>query len=265
MIDRLQKILAVASESDGAELKTAHNANVIAMRAHGTAPSAATVANKNATREDFEATLSRLEGKYFPEEQPAPEGERFANRVQALNWLRAQGYKISQGKFYQDCKAGFPFIHRDGTISRYQTMQYGQQLDVSARSVPQFDQSARREDLEIRKLAAEVEEKELKARREDARWMNREDAWAAVAALLSTAMDNLRHELYEGQGLVLHVACGGLKCPQCETIIPIPDRGIEVFEATMEMVGKGFADLAGARIEGMFAEIVDEKGEADEQ
>jgi len=239
--DRLQKLLEVAGQQDRNEITVAHNAMISALKAHGSAPTAATVANKNATREDYEATVTRLESKYFPEDQPAPEGERFANRKQALNWLQAQGYKVSQGKFYQDCEAGFPALHRDGTISRYQAMQYGQQLDVSARAVSDFDRSGEREDLELRKLLAEVEEKERKARKEDALWMLKEDAWADVAALLSTLKDSIRHHLHEGQGLLVHLAAGD------------PSREPEVYEASVELVGRAFHELAGSRIEGLFS------------
>ena len=64
--------------------------------------------------------------------------ERFVNRKQALDWLKAQGYKVSQGKFYQDCAAGFPAVRKDGTVSRYQVMQYGQQLDIETRAASIF-------------------------------------------------------------------------------------------------------------------------------
>jgi hypothetical protein len=247
--DRLQKLLALADPQDQDELTMAHGAMVSTLAAHGAAPSTASVANKNAAREDYEATLARLEAKYCPSEQQDPGGERFPSRKQALNWLNAQGYKVSQGKFYQDCKDGFPVVHRDGTVSRYQVMQYGQQLDISSRSIPQFDQSARREDLEIRKLEADVLAAESKARKEDTRWMLKEDAWSSVAALLSGLQDSLRHHLHEGQGLVVHLAGGK------------PDREPEVYEAMVDLVGKAFNELAASRIEGLFSESVETQGE----
>lgn len=250
--DRLQNLLAVVDLQDRAEVTVAHNAMISALKTHGLVPTAATVANKNATREDYDATVSRLESKYFPDDQPATEGERFANRKQALNWLQAQGYKVSQGKFYQDCEAGLPALHRDGKVSRYQVMQYGQQLDGATRAVPHFDQSARREDLEIRKLEAEVNEKEQKARKEDARWMLREDTWAAVAALLSTLQDGIRHHLHQGQGLLVFTAGGD------------PAKEPEVFELAVELVGRAFGELAGLKIEGMFGENSKQEDEEDE-
>ncbi|QQG66348.1 hypothetical protein [Desulfobulbus oligotrophicus] len=245
--ERFKKLLDRAVGRDKSELILVRDVHVTAMEAYGKAPTRQTKDNWDAARSALEETVERLLAKYLPDEQPPPEGERFANRKQALNWLRAQGYKVSQGKFYQDCEAGFPALHRDGTVSRYQVMQYGQQVDVSTRSETRFDQSARREDLEIRKLEAEVREKESKARREDSRWLLKEDAWAAVAALLSTLQDGIYHHLHEGQGLLVHLAGG------------TPDREPEVCEAMMELVGKAFNELAGERLEGTFVEdIADE-------
>jgi len=247
--ERFKRLLAAAVGQDKNELVLVHNGHVAAMSAYGKSPTKQTKENWDAARAAVDETVERLQAKYLPGDQPAPKGERFANRKQALNWLQAQGYKVSQGKFYQDCEAGFPALHRDGTVSRYQVMQYGQQLDVSSRSIPQFDQSARREDLEIRKLEADVLAAESKARREDARWMLKEDAWSSVAALLSGLQDSLRHHLHEGQGLVVHLAGGS------------PDREPEVYEALVDLVGRAFNELAAVRIEGLFSESVETQGE----
>jgi len=239
--ERFKRLLEAAVGPDKNELVLVYNGHIAAMSAYGKSPTKQTKENWDAARSAVEETVERLQAKYLPGDQPAPEGERFANRKQALNWLQAQGYKVSQGKFYQDCEAGFPALHRDGTVSRYQAMQYGQQLDVSARTMPQFDLSGEREQLELRKLRAEVDEKEQKARKEDARWMLKEDAWSTVAALLSTLQDSVRHHLHEGQGLLVHLAAGD------------PSREPEVYEASVELVGRAFHELAGSRIEGLFS------------
>lgn len=250
--DLLQRLLEVAVQHDQLELKTAHNAMIAALKAHSMTPTAQTVTNKNATRDDYEATLERLAAKYWPEERREQTGERFVNRKQALNWLSAQGYKISQGKFYQDVAAGFPVLDRDGSLSKFQVMQYGQQLDVAARAGTPPDRSAERDDLEIRKLRAEVEEKEHKARREDHRWMLKEDGWAAMAAVLSSLKDHLAFRLHEGVGVVVHLAEGE------------PMREPEVYEALLDIVGKAFNDVAEAKIDGIFAETTSESGEEHE-
>lgn len=134
--------------------------------------------------------------------------ERFVNRKQALNWLNAQGYKISQGKFYQDCNAGFPALNKDGSVSKYQVMQYGQQLDISSRAIAP---DTSRED-EARKAKADADMAEIKAERmrreEDALWLHADMAWAQMAALVGALRDCLRHHFHVNQHEIVHVAGG---------------------------------------------------------
>lgn len=173
--------------------------------------------------------------------------ERFVNRKQALNWLNAQGYKISQGKFYQDCAAGFPELHRDGSVSRYQVMQYGQQLDVSARSTAP---DTSRED-EARKSKADADMAEMKAarmqREEDALWLHADVAWAQMAALIGTLRDGIRHHFHTAQNEIVHVAAGDM------------DRNHEVFEFCDDIVNRAFNEVAGSSIEVKF---IKEEGQA---
>lgn len=240
--DRFEKLLGVASEADKKELALAHNGRITAMKAYNDRPGKETKADYDAARAMYDETLERLAARYFPDEAPAPEGERFKTRIQALNWLQKQGYKVSQGKFYQDCKSGFPSIHKDGSISRYQVMQYGQQLDVEKRSTGNpADLSAKKEELEIEKLRLEVEKRRIENRKEDANWLQKEDAWAQMAALVGTLRDALRHHLYVGQAHLIHLAGGD------------PTRGPEVYEGAEEILARAFNEVVQAgRIEGIF-------------
>ena len=166
--------------------------------------------------------------------------ERFVNRKQAFDWLVAQGYKVSRGKFYQDCKAGFPALHRDGTVSRYQVMQYGQQLDISART---FMPDSGKED-DARKAKAEADIAEMKAERmrrdEDALWLHAETAWAQMAAIVGVLRDNLHYQFYVAQNEIVHVAGGDM------------DRNHEVFEMCDGLVNKAFNEIAGTSIDVKF-------------
>ncbi|MHC1697758.1 MAG: hypothetical protein AB9919_06820 [Geobacteraceae bacterium] len=249
--DRQQKLLAIASEHDQAEIGVAHNGRIEAMRAYKNKPGKDTKADLDATREHHEETIDRLWRAYFPEEAPAPEGERFKNRKQALNWLQAQGYKISQGKFYQDCDAGFPAVHKDGSVSRYQAMQYGQQLDVERRSSPEENHADRDRD-ESRKIKAAADKIEMEVeemRREmDRTWIHRDEAWAQLAALVGTLRDSLRHHLHVGQAHIIHLAGGD------------PTRGPEVYEGAEEILARAFNEvLSSGRIEAVFEEVKDDE------
>ncbi|RQW89900.1 MAG: hypothetical protein EHM79_02010 [Geobacter sp.] len=255
MFDRAKKLFdhPEVTAADKAELGIANNARNDTMRTYQQRPGKDTKADKDAARLDLEETIARLWPRYFPEEAPVPEGERFKNRKQALNWLQAQGYKISQGKFYQDCEAGFPAIHKDGSVSRYQAMQYGQQLDVERRSSPE-DSYVDKDKDEARKLKAEADIKEMQAeqaRRElDRNWINRDETWAQMAALVGTLRDSARHHFHVGQAHIIHLAGGDTT------------RGPEVYEGAEEILAKAFNEvLSAGRIEAVFEEMKDEEDE----
>lgn len=242
--DLFAQLIEAATAQDKMELQLVHNGRVEAMRAYQKSAGKETKANWDAARSAYDEAIERFTLRYFPEQAPAPEGERFANRIQALNWLKAQGYKISQGKFYQDVKAGFPVLQRGGTVSRYQVMQYGQQLDVEIRGVASV--SGGREEHDDRRAKAEADIKEMEAtkrrREEDAEWLHADAAWAAIAGLLGVLKDSLRHHFHAGQGELIHLAGGD------------PARGPEVYESCEEIMARAFNEVARMeKIEGVFA------------
>lgn len=221
----LEQLRAVASDHHQAELALVHNARVAAMRSYNQHPGKETKANWDAAREAYSETIERLTTIYYPEQAQAPEGERFTNRKQALNWLQAQGYKVSQGKFYGDCAAGFPAIHKDGTVSRYQVLQYAQQQDVERRG---SDRPSSREEDEDRKIKADADRSEMQTetmRRElDREWLHADQAWAAIAALVGVIGDALKYEFFKAQGELIHLAGGDVNhgpivYELCETVI----------------------------------------------
>jgi hypothetical protein len=229
------QILAAAKGADKAELTMAHNGLVIATKAYGAQPGKQTKADYDAARALYDETLARLTAKYLPNQAPAPEGERFRNRKQAFDWLKAQGYKVSIGKFYGDIKAGFPATHQDGSVSRYQVMQYGQQLDLSRRQAPETSTLDRDEaETRLARAKASIEEmKEERMRREQsAQWLHRDEAWAALAALTGTLLDALRHHFHTNQGKLIHLAAGDQA------------RGPELYEGCEEVVHQAFNEIA---------------------
>lgn len=160
--------------------------------------------------------------------------DRFVNRKQALNWLRAQGYKVSQGKFYTDCKEGFPEVGGDGSVSKFQVLEYGQQLDVATRSALPGELSRENE---LRKAAAEADIAEMKAERmrreEDVDWLHASTAWAAVAAVVGSLRDALRHHFHLAQGELVQAAGGDL------------ERRHELYEACETAINDAFNEVAG--------------------
>ena len=166
------------------------------------------------------------------------ESERFKSRKAALDWLTAQGHKVSQGKFYQDCKAGFPAVASDGSLSKYQVLTYALGLDkkvepdLSALDAKEFDRRKAQADAEMAEIKAERMRRE-----QDRDWLHAEEAWATVAALVGSLRDAIRHQLFSGQRQVVEVAGGE------------QERAPEVFELLDEMVSRAFNEVASGSIE----------------
>ena len=135
--------------------------------------------------------------------------ERFKSRKKALDWLRSHGHKVSTGKFYQDCKAGFPAVAEDGSVSKYQVLTYG--LALNKQIQPDMDAMDSRE-YNLRKAKADAKIAEMKAarmeREADRLWLHADDAWSLLAGLMGNLRDCVRHHLYTGPRDVVFTAVG---------------------------------------------------------
>lgn len=175
--------------------------------------------------------------------ESSTETDRFASRKEALDYLQAQKYKVSTGKFYQDCASGFPLVHRDGSVSRYQVLMYAQQIDLSTKAEAITNRDADRLH-ESKKTKAEAEIAELKAarmrREEDKYWLHAEDAWAQIAALVGALRDTIRHHLFTSQRELVQVVGGD------------QNRSNELIEYTDGLIDKAFNETAGAEIDMVF-------------
>lgn len=162
------------------------------------------------------------------------EPELFDNRKRAHEWLVEQGYKISIGKFYDDCKNnGFPVIRQDGSVSMFQVLTYGQNLksetqaDPSALFNSEFNQRKAQADAVISEIKASRMQKE-----EDDQWLHAEDAWSALAGIIGNLRDSLRHHIHTGQTEIVLAAGGDTK------------RSAEVFEVVDALVSKAFNEIS---------------------
>ena len=159
-------------------------------------------------------------------------GERFKNRKVALEFLQQRG-QISAGKFYQDCDAGLVQVAADKTVSKYQVMEYAERIFGSVRQqAPSMDNAAKKERLEIELLEQKLEKQKLENRKEDANWLQKDDAWARMAWVLGTLKDSLIHQFNVGQSHLIHLAGGD------------QNRGPEVYEGCEELLGRAFNEIA---------------------
>ncbi len=254
--DVFDKLMALDSLAgmDKNDLAIKRKAVVDTQKAAHVAPGKATLAEMDAANEAYYATLARMEAKYLGKAGD-PGGERFVNKLQAYNWLAAQGYKVSRAKFYGDCKGseiqpGFPPTYQDGSLSKFLVMQYAQQCDVETRGVGLVPAAVDNAENEARKLKAEADIAETKAKRmlreDDRLWLHADDAWASVAALMGVLRDAIRHHLYGASREVIHLAGGDQA------------RNNEVFEAVDGVVSRAFNDVAGDEINVEFTRVVED-------
>jgi hypothetical protein len=167
--------------------------------------------------------------------------ERFKNRSEALKWLQLRG-QISTGKFYQDCDAGAVQVAADKTISKYQVMEYAERLfGVARQQAPLQDQAAKKDRLEIELLEQKVEKQKLENRKEDVHWLQKEEAWAQMAAIIGKLRDSLRHQFHVGTVAIITSSAGDQQ------------RGPEVYETAEGLISRAFNEIVeSGRIEGVF-------------
>lgn len=165
----------------------------------------------------------------------------FANRKEALSWLRAQGYKVGQFKFYTDIKEnGFPVLTDDGRVSRYQVQVYGENLKAAKQAAKTTASVSRSDDL-ARREKADADVAEMKAermRREESEyWMAAADAWSAIAGLMGELRRAVRRELHENQNRLVEAAGGDVV------------RAPELFEETDRLVDRAFNEVAAGGLD----------------
>ena len=179
--------------------------------------------------------MAENESKMLPQEVAKTEGgEYFGNRKEAHQWLIDNGFKISQGKFYQDCKKnGFPYFNRDGRVSKYQVMEYGRGLQEER--APDLSALERSEHLH-RKEKADAEIAEMKAERmrreEDGLWLHADVAWSALAVVVGNLRDTIRRSLHRAQVEIVLTAGGEIA------------RAPEVYEQLEGVVNQAFNEAA---------------------
>ncbi len=164
----------------------------------------------------------------------------FRTRKEAHEWLQANGFNVSQGKFYGDIKKnGFPVVNADKTVSKYQVSEYGRSL--KAEKAPDLSALERSENLH-RKEAAEAEMAEIKAQRmrreQDKQWLHRDDAWSVVATLVVSIRDALRRAAHDGKEELAEAAGGELL------------RAPGLYEKIDELViNRAFNEVVGVRLD----------------
>lgn len=188
MSDKTQKLLAVCSEQEKAELVIRNNAVITNLKAYNADPSAARKRDLDVAQKGLEELQLRLERQYFPDRQ------RFDTRHAVLKHLHDEGYKISGGKLHNDCKNGLLKVQSDGSLFLADVKAYC--LNLKRRFGESGDKAA--QDFQVKKAERELELLEIKIKRaqheyEDmqGKYMPRDDferEMAARAAIFDTGL-----------------------------------------------------------------------------
>ncbi|NTV50948.1 MAG: hypothetical protein HGA20_15070 [Geobacteraceae bacterium] len=156
--------------------------------------------------------------------------------------------QISAGKFSKDCGAGYPSVHSDKSLSKWQVMEYAEKTFGAVRETPvAIDMSAKKARLEVEKLEQDVEKGKLANRKEDDKWLYKEEAWAQMAAIIGKLRDSLRHQFHVGTVAIITSSAGD------------PQRGPEVYETAEGLISRAFNEIVeSGRIEGVFSKTGEE-------
>ena len=199
--DIFDRLLAVASDQHKLELQLVHNGRISAMRLYREQVTGQTKGNWDAARAAYEEAIARLSALYFPAAEPVggvaelAARELFKNKKKAFDWLKGEGHKISQGKFYADCNGSEVVVYPDGRVSRASVYDYAARLSGrggrggecgDAVGMAVVAEQKLRDEARITRATAEKKEKENEEylKTLDRKWLLREDALREIACLI---------------------------------------------------------------------------------
>lgn len=148
--------------------------------------------------------------------------DNFQHRQAAFDWLIENGHRVGKATFYGHCKAGWPKVNSDGSVSRQDVIAYTRTLDKSTYAPVGIE--AKKAELEIRKLELDVKKREIELRKDDDNWLDRTTAYAQMAAFFGTLVDSIEHHLLSGMNELIEEVDGNQA---------LRERGYDVAESLM--------------------------------
>jgi hypothetical protein len=187
--DKIRQLEGVCGKEELAEIKILQHALYKTVNAYRDDSSAPKLRDWEAAREGLARTVARLQEKYFPTEPV------FETRRAAFAWLKDQGYKISIGKFYQDCAKGLCAVGQDGTIRESAVIAYAlQQLPkVETEDGKLVPKQAEKLDEEIAHIRARRQNSEFDLEHKKGQYLPRKDFGLELAARAGVLEQGLRN------------------------------------------------------------------------
>ena len=145
--DKIERLQAAAGETDAEEIRVLRNAAADNLKQYESEATAARKRNLDAARAALDEAIERLWPRYFPEDA------RFKNLLEAVRYLKGQGYKIGKSKIYKDRKNKQIRVQEDGSVLKQDADAYSKTLQMLGDPLRGLEA--------IQKRKAEWEEKRL--------------------------------------------------------------------------------------------------------
>ena len=191
----MQQVLNVCSPQEAEELKVLYAAQGQCLSTYQASPTAQHKKDYDAAREGYRDRLSELWRRYMQSE------EYLKNRLEAVQWLRDQGYKVGKSKLYNDAASGKLKVCNDGSIRVSDLEDYvARQGMEPLRESTEPDEAA--EDLqrekikeELRKLQLQNERQEFERARLEGKYIPRENLELELASRAGVLDSGLRTDI----------------------------------------------------------------------
>jgi len=226
MKNKLEKLQQIATGADLEELTMAITARDTTRAAYYAGYAADAKLNMDAAAANLRQVVDTLYGRLV-------ETDRLYENIKAmLDYLQAQGYKVSQGKLYGDAKAGYLRLDADRSISKQGFADWCANpkggLDIiSVAEAAEEKASAdlkrlaqREKELDVATKEENLKQKQMANRKEDAKWILKADAYLQMAGQLGILKDALDHHVTMGESKLILAAGGKLeKSPEFSAML----------------------------------------------
>ena len=119
-MDKFKQLMEVVTDGQKTELSILHNAHIRCAKKYNEEPTLANKRDWDAAKNGLDSVVALL----WLEHTGSDDGAIPANRLEAVSWLQAQGYKIAKTRFYSDCKKGLVVMRPDGSILPRELLRY---------------------------------------------------------------------------------------------------------------------------------------------
>lgn len=188
----MQQVLNVCAPQEAEELKVLYAAQGQCLSTYQANPTAQHKKDYDAAREGYRDRLSELWRRYLSRE------EYLKNRLEAVQWLRDQGYKVGKSKLYNDASSGKLKVCNDGSIRVSDLEDYARRQGLEpleqATEPDEDTEDLQREKIkeELRKLQLQNERQEFERQKEMGKYIPRENLELELASRAGVLDSGLR-------------------------------------------------------------------------